>query len=118
MSTITIGATVITPTVVDGYESSRQSGNIVHQILGTSSPDVTFRPAQLRRGSLRLVFASEAAAKAAEDAHATAGTCELSDGDVETVDMVYVVDGEIRRTLDDATRHVWVVTVDFQEVSP
>ena len=33
-----------------------------------------------------------------------------------TVTMQYVVDGSVTRELDDATRDVWIVSVDFQEV--
>lgn len=120
-NTITIGATIITPDQVDGYTSIRESGNIVHRILGNPSPDVTFRPAQLRTGTLRLVFDSEAEAKAAEDAHATATTtCTLDSDDAPTVAMTYVTDGagRISRSLDDETRDAWILEVPFQEVVP
>lgn len=119
MSTITIGATTITPTLIDGYESTRESRNIVHPIIGTASPDVTIRPAMLRRGTLRLLFTTEAAAKTAEDTHANATEpATLVAPEASTVDMTYVVDGRISRALDEATRRAWIVLVDFQEVEP
>lgn len=115
------GATTpIVPLVIDGYDSSRQSGTVVHPIAGRADPDVTLAPAGLRTGTLRLVFADETDAKTAEDEHAEARAFTLSDDDRATVAMYYVVDagGDITRSLDDTTRDAWVVEVPFQEISP
>lgn len=123
MSTIItyVGAvTPIAPIVVDGYESQRTSGNVVHNIVGRSSPDVTLGPASLRTGTLELVFPDELDAKAAEDAHALPVAFTLSSDDRSTIEMYYVVNNNdrVRRALDDETREVWIVSVPFQEVAP
>lgn len=118
MTTITYaGATApIVPTAVDGYESERESGTVLHPIAGRSSPDATLAPASLRTGVLRLVFPTEAESKAAEDAHALPLAFTLTTG-LSTIDMYYVVTGRARRTLSQ-TRVEWIVEVPFQEVTP
>lgn len=121
--TITIGATIITPTVVLGFESARPGGTLTHPILGRSNPDVTLRPAGMRAGTLQLGFAgasSEADSLAAETAHASGVVAVFASTDRATVGMSYVVpaSGRITRTLEDTTRNAWVVSVDFEEVAP
>lgn len=117
-TTITIAGTTYTPTLVDGYESHRRAQSIVHVVIGSATPDVTLRPALMRTGVLRLVFASEAESKACETAHAGAVTCQLASTDRASIPMTYVVaDGDVVRTLDDQTRNVWILQIPFQEIS-
>lgn len=116
-TTISDGDTTLHPTVVDGWEASREGQNIVHPILGRANPDVTIRPAMLRNGTLRLVFPLEADAAEAVDLHGDASTLTLASTDRDYLDMTYVVAGRVRLILDDTTRDVWVVEVDYQEVS-
>lgn len=135
--------TAIYPTVVDGFESTRQSQNLVRTILGREDPSVAFRPATLRSGTLRLVFASasdggdglviidgivqslstpaqdgESASAQAESLHASGRKFVLTDTSRASVEMAYVVQqgGQIARSLDSLTRRVWTLTIDFQEV--
>ncbi|MBN9207282.1 MAG: hypothetical protein J0H96_01300 [Microbacterium ginsengisoli] len=115
-STITTSSTTITPDAVDGFESQRAAGTLVHPILGSSSPDITLRPARLRSGTLRLVFLSETAAKAAEDALSAAAVFTLTT-DRTTLPSTLVITDRITRALDDATRAAWIVTVGYQEVT-
>jgi hypothetical protein len=113
---ISSGDIDLVPLVINGYESSRQSGNLVHPIMGRANPDITFRPAMLRTGTLRLVFLDETASKQAEDEHAIARVWQVITPDRLTVEMSYVTNGSIVRTLDDATRDAWIVSIDYQEV--
>jgi hypothetical protein len=118
MVLITRGATTITPTAVERYEADRESGNIVHPIINRENPDVTQRPAQLRTGTLEITFTGSTAAvdsKAAVDAHATPGVFTLFH-DVPTVGMFYLPAGRISRSLDDASKQAWRVSVEYQEV--
>ena len=119
MTTITHAAGVITPTIQDGYAAKIASRNRVHTILGRRDPDITFRPAGLRTGTLPLVFESRA------DAWAAAGTLvlpqqfTLTDPDVPEINMVFAVpEGDLEPTLDPDTRSVWLLNVPFQEVLP
>jgi hypothetical protein len=141
-ATITSGVYTITPTIIDGYSSTRASQNVVRTILGSSIPAVSLRPALLRSGTLQLIFGdtgptfseyivvdgivvesgetpgvdAEAASLVAETLHATGGVFTLSETSRSRVGMTYVVSGNVTRKLDDTTRAVWIVTVDFQEV--
>jgi hypothetical protein len=106
----------ITPLLVLGYETARQSQSIFHDILG-GGQDVTLRPASLRSGTLRLLLATEAEAVAAETAHAAGKVLRLTDTDRPSVSMSYVLDGSLVRRLDDGTRKLWTLDVGYREVA-
>lgn len=135
------GATIY-PTILHGFQSSRESQNLVRTILGREAPSIALRPATLRRGTLELVFDSATgsselvvidgivqnldtpaqdaagASAAAETLHASGRKFTLTDTDEPSVAMSYVVQqgGRIVRELDPQTQSVWLLTVDFQEV--
>lgn len=118
---ITSGAAIITPTLILGFESKREAATLVHSIIGRAAPDVTLRPAALRNGVSELGFnasTSEADSAAAEAILAGGTVCALISSDRSTVEMSFVVQGEITRTLEDATRSAWVVSFGWQEVTP
>lgn len=117
-ATITQGATTITPQLVLSYESTRRSGNKVHQLL-TGALAVTLGGAGLRTGTLELFFLTEQAAAAAELAHTVSAVFTISDPGRPTMAMTYVLadGGALVRRLDPETRDRWIVTVDFQEVT-
>ncbi|MDY0827541.1 hypothetical protein SK224_00205 [Microbacterium sp. BG28] len=116
MVLITSASGSSTPHALQRYESARPSGNIVHKILGREDPDVTMRPAQLRRGTLELVYLDAASAIAAEELHSRGEVLALAH-DVDGISMSYVVgDGDIGRRQDGSVRSVWIVTVPFQQV--
>ncbi|WP_309105018.1 hypothetical protein [Microbacterium sp.] len=120
MTTITHTTGTLTPVVVDGWRAARPARTVVHEILGRTDPDVTFRPAGLRRGTLRLVFPAEADAAHAVQVLATPQRLTLTDPDRATLAMAFVVPsdgGDIECELDDATRNVWIVSCPFQEVT-
>ncbi len=118
-TTITHSTGTITPDEVDGFEASRAVRSIVHTILGRADPDITYRPASLRQGTLTLVFASGADAATAEAALLIPQVFTLTDTDVAQVAMSFIVaDGDLVSSLDDSTRVVWLVRVPFQEVAP
>lgn len=119
-TTITAPGVSITPTVVDGYTANREAQSIVHTILGKQSPDITFRDALLRSGTLTLKFAgatSEDDSAEAEIAHAGAQVFFLTSDERATIEMSYVVaGGPVVRTLDDDSRDAWIVEVPYQEI--
>lgn len=118
MSTqITYAGGVITPAVVNGFETTRLARSIVHVILGRPDPDITIRPTGLRKGELTLIFATGAEAAAAEATLSIPQRFTLSDADVPEVSMSFVVAaGEIGVSLDLETQTVWQVVVPFQEI--
>lgn len=118
MTVFSNGTATITPQLVDSYESTSEHGNVVHRVLGSDQVDVVLRPASLRTGTMSLVIgADEAAASAAEVALRTASVWTLTDDDRATVEMTFVVNGSVTRTLDDETRDVWLVGFGWQEVT-
>lgn len=117
-TTITAGAAVISPAAVEGYETSRAGGSIVHEIIGRSVPDVTLHPAGTRRGTLGLFFESEAPARVALDALAGATTAQLV-ATAADIGMTFVVpEGQdLTLTLDAGLGH-WRLAVPYREVAP
>lgn len=120
---ITSGAAVIAPTIILGYESSRETRTVVHPILGRPAPDATLRPAGLRTGRLELGFTAataEADSAAAETILSAAATFTLVSADRTTAQMAFVLPegGRLSRALDDSTRNAWVVSFDWTEITP
>lgn len=117
MTTITHGAGVITPTIVDGYSARRTANTVVHDILNRSNPDVSLRAFGLRSGALTLVFADQTTALDAYAVLSVPQVLSIMDPDVESIGMSFVVaDGDLEIALDEETRSVYVVTVPFREV--
>lgn len=116
-TTITAGATLITPKLVEGYDVSAAGQTIVHQILGRTDPDVTLRVADMRTGTLMLLLVVEADAWAAFNALRAATVCVLA-SDERSIGMRFVVPSgqSVGIALDTTTRNHWHVTVPFQEV--
>jgi len=122
MTTITQTVSPFTatePEVVDGFESSVDSNNIMH-VLANGRTIPVFRTASLRKGTMRLVYGTdETASRAAEVMFASGEYFELDDADRPSIDgMIFAVSGAIARQLDDETRDVWIVTVEFEELAP
>ncbi|MFE6733428.1 hypothetical protein [Microbacterium sp. NPDC057650] len=121
MTSIAHSTGVIVPLQVNGYEATRDVRTIVHPILNRSSPDVTFRAPGLRSGTLSCLFADEAAAVTAYGALSVPQVLVLSDADVASIGMSFVVGPEGEQLtigLDPTTRRRWLVTVPFVEVTP
>lgn len=119
-STITASnsAGTTSPTLVLGYETTRESRNVVHDLIGGGIAVALIAP-RPRSGELRLFYPVEADAWAALALHAEETTFALTDTDRPAVGMTYAVgDGGVRLGLDETTRNHWVVTVSYQEVTP
>ena len=115
MSTITKGATTITPTLVLRNATSAMVGTITHKLIrgGTS---YSLRSAEPRTGTLDLFFLDAAAAWACFNLHTEVGVFVYDDTDVTQQSMEYVVTGRVEPVLDDDTRVRWVVSVDYGEI--
>ena len=118
MSTISDGVTTVTPTLVLGYRAGQRSRNVLIEPIDSPDPYVSLAAAQTRAGTWSYLFADEAEAEACRALHAAGSVLTLTDPDVSTVGMDYVVpdDGEIVVELDPETRKAWIVEVDFREV--
>lgn len=116
-TTITHNSTTITPLLVLGWESTQDTRNVLHDILGKSSPDVTLRSAKSRTGTLRTLWETAEDAETCRALHAGVGTFTLASTEVVQADMDYVVAGSITVVLDDESVALWTVEIDYQEVT-
>jgi len=116
MTTITAAAGGLTtsPVAVDGYEATRASQNIVHDLI-SGDIAVTLISPRPRSGTLQLVYGNAADAFAAFTLHETETTFFLERDDLPALNMTYVLDGDLTITVDDS-REAWVLAVGFQEV--
>lgn len=112
--TASVGGVTL-PLLVTGYDTARQSRNIVHDLLSDDIA-VILVPARPRSGTLELLYDDETNARGALDLHGQASTFDLVSDERESVNMTYVVDGEVRLTLEDETRSLWLLAVGYQEV--
>jgi hypothetical protein len=113
-TTITRGATTLTPTAVTDWETTRETGNIVHQVIGTGDPSVTFAATRLRTGKLSLVCATLALALSVDALHAAPGPLTITNTDVG-LSMLYAVTGAVTVS-QDKDSDTWLVTVEFSEI--
>jgi hypothetical protein len=109
MTTFTAGASTYVPLTVDGFNSTRAGGNVVHELIGTTDDAIALAPARLRTGTFKCVFSSLALANAFANA--------MSDTDVSAVNMSFVIQGNIAVELDDETRDAAIVTLDYREIA-
>lgn len=109
------------PTLVLGWEQSRQGGAIAQDVIG-GGVRIALGMSRPRRGTLELFYLSEADAVAAFDMHQPAAAFRLNDldspGSWREMQYVVPVDGECRIRLDPLTRRRWIVEVDYQEMQP
>lgn len=114
MYTISDGTTTLVPTLVLDYSTARASRSIVHDTLGSSSPDVTLRPPSTRDGVLHIFCLTRADAQALEALHLTA--LPMTFTDPEAPPMTYVITGTLIVTyLVDVNR--WRVDISYREVA-
>lgn len=117
-ASISDGTNTITPQAIVGYQSTRASKNILHDVLGRGDADVTFQPTGLRTGTLTMLFGSQALALAGEVFYAaTGGKFVYTDTDFSGLSMTHVPSGNIVVAyLDDTNGQGWTLAVDFTEV--
>ena len=117
MSTISDGTTTVTPILITGWDTRREGGNVIHDIIDRQDDDVTFRPARLRSGTLTALCATLEDALALETLAAQPRRLYLEDTDHPSINMTFVIAGDITVTLDDETREQATVGLDFQQVA-
>lgn len=113
--TLTRGATVVTPTLILGYQVVSTVPSVQHDLLdGTVT--FTLRAARPRTGTLQLFFATQAAALTGWTLHRTLGNIVYTDTDLPPAGMTYIAVGDLVLELDPETRVRWTLTVPFREV--
>lgn len=105
----------VSPALVLGYQTSRSSQNIIHDLIGGGIAVTLIRP-RPRSGTLELFFLTEEVGFDALEKHGRETTFTLTDSDRASVNMTYALDGTLDLRLDEATRERWVLSVGYQEV--
>ena len=119
MTDTIVGAATHTPKFITAYLASRESANVIHESPAGGAPlAVVLRAAHLRRGTLEALFLTEAAAKACADDVAGARTFTVNSTTRTTINATCVASGAIVVELDNDSRDLWLVRVDYQEIAP
>jgi hypothetical protein len=114
--TATNGAGTTTPvTVLSPWATAWESRNVIHDLIGGGIAVSLVGP-RPRAGEMELLYNTEAAAFASVALHREETTFTLTETDVSSVSMSYVVDGSVQARLDETTVRRWVVTIGYQEV--
>jgi len=113
------GATTTTPELILDWETTQETRNVFHPILFSRSPAVTIRDTSLRAGTLNLFYTTEAAAISCRELHSTKTYFSLTSTEIDEANIEkYVVAGAITAVLEDTTRKLWTISVEYQEVYP
>ena len=118
-TTFTSSAGTITPVLVLGYETSSQSRNVLHEVIGAQSPSVTFGGETLRSGTLNLFFDTHATAWGARNFFTSNVVWTLTSTDQAGMAMTFVRQGDLSMELNTETtkESVWTLSVSYQEVN-
>ena len=115
-TTISDGATTVTPTLLLGYRMRRVSRNVVRAVIGSNAPAVSLRAAKLRTGTLEFLCADKPVAAALVALLSTDQELTLHDTDHPDLGFTFVTVGQgADLELDPETRRRWLVRVDVQE---
>ena len=114
---ITDGMTTTTPAVWAMPVQKAETQNRVHPLLSGRTA-VTLGGVTPRRGTLALLYLSEAAAAACVQLHRTAAVLQLDEPSRPSMSMTYVLadGGGISVELDPDHADHWMVAIDYQEV--
>lgn len=105
------------PSYISGFEASRRSQNITHDLIGVSSPAVVLVPASVRSGSVEFTYPSRADAVTAVAFLGRGAVYTLVDTDLPELGLTFALADGGEAKLSQKNRGLtWVVSVDFQEV--
>jgi len=117
-ATISDGATNFEPLMVVGWESTREAGNVIHDIINRPDDDVTYRPARYRSGTLTVLCATLEDAITLEALVSQPKKLTLTEDTRPALNMAFVVEGDITVTLEEETREEATVAIEFRQVAP
>lgn len=116
-TTVTDGSVTLYPVLRLDRSNVYETRNKVHELLA-GGVAVTFGGQPLRSGTLSLLFDSETAAQACLQMHLNGYVMQVVDSSAPTLDMTYVVSGNLGAEKVEDTTDAWLVNVDVQEVQP
>lgn len=116
-TTVSNGTTTITVEGLDGWDSSRAGGNVIHPIVNSPAPSVSDRPASLRTGRHRFIVPELEDALELESMLAAIGTFTLNDSNVSAVAMTFKLAGRLAVYTDPGSSGKFVVDCEYAEVT-
>lgn len=114
MTSMSNGAVTITPDQVLVWETTTDSGNSIHELVG-SGIDVTLGDDLTQTGTIRCVFLDEAAAIAAQLAFRAAAVWTLTSP--RSIGMQFVRAGQMTLKLHEQTLSAWHLDIGYREVA-
>jgi hypothetical protein len=117
--TIAKGATTVVARLqVDGYEFARATGTVLHDVIGSAAPAVSWGPLRTPQGTLSLLFDADQADEALDVValHASPGIVTYTDTEVPEASMSYVARDTVGYRKDSDTGR-WVVTIPYRRLS-
>ena len=109
-----------TPQLLIDAETIRPGRTQAAGIIGSPDSYVNLQPAGLRAGTLQLLYSNPTAetdSEAALELLATGGTFLLTYPERESLQMRFVVLGNVSRSMTPGRRH-WLIQLDYQELQP
>lgn len=113
----TAKTSAFTPQIITGWTTYQNSRNVVHEIIGKASPDVTILPGSTRSGSVETVFTTQADAENARLVLSNGTTFTIKDSETWNNGYTFVTNGTIKQELEEVTRDLWTVTFDYTEIT-
>lgn len=104
------------PLLVTTYSATSTTRHLVHQVLGSASPDVTLQAAGPRTGSIAALFDTERGATILFQMLQGVDILSFSDDDSYFSNMTFIANGTITIAPDGQNAAYWVVAFDFLEV--
>lgn len=106
----------VIPELVTQWEASRTTRHIVHEVIGSSVPDVTLQFAGPRTGTMSALFDNEDAAFVLTRMLGGRDVIEFSDDTSSSAGMTFVANGTFTMTTDSQDHTRWTVTFPYLEV--
>jgi hypothetical protein len=105
-----------TPTLIEGFEASSESGNIIEDLIGGGIA-VTVLGEGLRNGQFQLKYADDASAEQARLLLGRPCAFVLNAPERSILNMTFVRQGYFGTTMQ-RVRSLWAFSVGFHEIDP
>lgn len=107
--------TTIIPDFVAGYAATYPTRNVLHAALNRRTRTATVNGSGLRTGTLTILFVDEDDKTNAVEILNSPAVFQLSSSDLNSIDMLFVIAGNVTEQLDPEAQAGWLVTFDLEE---
>jgi hypothetical protein len=103
--------------LVRSYRTAVQVPTVVHDVIGSGTPDFTVKPAGTRRGTFEFLALDEGEAIRLASFFESPGPFNLADTATVVANTTFMVTGEVSIEVDSQTWKRCLVNVDYAEIS-